>query len=267
MKGKKLFVIAVAALLMGAGCQANVATNNEYGANSEQPAAAMQKNTSGGKVIISVTDAAASMQGVSSVQLTVDKIEMHSAAKGWVTISNDTKQFDLLALKARGALSVAVNATVAAGTYNQVRLHVPKVIVVKSGVTTEAKLPSNTLEINGTFSVTENTTTSIKFDFIADESLHVTGDGKFIFAPVVKTESRTKANVSITADGLVTVGGGSVENAETAGMDLHGAMQENFILETKGTLEINNNGDIQETDSSSLKVKAGTDLKIKGAVY
>ncbi len=251
------FVAAVA--LMGAGCMGYVANNSKTTTSSP--------STSEGKVIFSVTDAAADMSGVSSVQLTVDKIEMHSAANGWVTVSNDTKTFDLLALKAKGALAAAAQANVAVGTYDQIRLHVQKVAVVKSGVEAEAKLPSNSLKVIGQFTVNNDSTTSVKLDFLADESMHITGNGKFIFAPVIKTESRTNADVSVANDDSVTVGGGEVENDTTAGMDVNGEMKDGFKLDTNQKLEINANDAVELLGTSSVKVNSGTDVKVKGALY
>ncbi len=247
-----IIAFAAAVALMGAGCTGYFNSNN-----STTPPSANQ-----GKVIFSVTDAAADMSGVTSVQMTVDKIEMHSAANGWVTVSNDVKTFDLLALKAQGALAAAADVNVAEGTYNQIRLHVQKVAVVKSGVEAEAKLPSNNLEVTGTFTVTHDSTTSVKLDFLADESFHITGNGKFIFAPVVKTESRTNADVSVAGDDKVVVSGGSVESDSTEGMDVDGTMRDGFKLEAGEKLEINDDDTIH-LGTSSAKSNGEAEVKVK----
>ncbi|MDO8626106.1 MAG: hypothetical protein Q7K39_01445 [Candidatus Magasanikbacteria bacterium] len=65
-------------------------------------------------------------------------------------------------------------------------------------------------------------TNSVKLDFIADQSLHLTGNGKFIFAPVVKLESRSKADVQVGSDDSVAVSGDDVDSEATVSMDLKG---------------------------------------------
>ena len=66
--------------------------------NWQMPSQSYNPETQG-KVVFGVTDVAEDMSGVSSVFVTVNKVEIHSAAKGWVTVSNETKQYDLLVLK------------------------------------------------------------------------------------------------------------------------------------------------------------------------
>ncbi|TSC83891.1 MAG: hypothetical protein G01um101413_694 [Parcubacteria group bacterium Gr01-1014_13] len=251
-----LLAFAAAIALMGAGCTGNVGVNTNP---TTTPYSAAQ-----GKVIISITDAAAQMNGITSVQLTVDKIEMHSATQGWITVSNESKTFDLLALKAKSALALAAHTNVAQDTYNQIRLHVTKVLVVKSTSTVEAKLPSNNLEVNGKFTVVSGTTNSVKVDFVVDESLHITGKGKYIFSPVLKIESRTNANATITTDDMVTLTGGNVESNIEVGMDVNGTMRDNFKLKTDEKLEINADNTIKLLMSTSnLKIKADTGAKVE----
>lgn len=249
-----LLTFAAAITLMGAGCKGNTAVDT----NSTTPSSAAQ-----GKVIFSVTDAATNMNGVTSVQMTVDKIEMNSEAKGWVTVSNETKVYDLLVLKSKAALAVAAQVNVDEGVYNQVRLHIKKVAVVKSGVEAEAKLPSNSLKVNGKFTVKSGSTTSVKLDFVADESVHLTGSGKFIFAPVVKAESRTDADVSVGSDGVVIVNGGKVETNVTAGMDVDGEVRDGFKLDVDDKLEIDNEDHVKLMGTSSVKIKADVDTEVK----
>ncbi len=193
-----------------------------------------------GRVVFSVTDAATSMQGVTSVKMTVSKVEMHSATQGWVTVSNSAKQFDLLELKSKNEILVDADANVAADTYDQVRMKVDSVTVVKSGVSHDAKLPSGELKINGNVKVQDNSDASVKLDFIADQSLHETGKGEFIFAPVIKMQTRSGAAVEIASSGSVAINGGTVDTDTTDGMDVNGEMKANFILDTTGGVEINN---------------------------
>jgi hypothetical protein len=252
-------VMATALVLVGAGCRGNTSTDANYTGTSDVNNASTSAE---GKVIFSITDAATNMNGITAVNLTVDKIEMQGEASGWVTVSNEVMQYDLLKLKAKEELALAAQTAVPEGAYNQVRLHVKKITVVKSGVEAEAKLPSNTLQVKGKFTVKQGSTTSVKLDFVADESLHLTGNGKFIFTPVVKLESRTNANVSVGADNIVIVSGGSVESNPVVGMDVDGTVRDDFKLDANEKLEINEDDVIKLNRGNNTSSAAGLKLRV-----
>ena len=178
------------------------------------------------------------MGAVSAIDMTVDKVEMHSEAQGWVTVSETTKTFDLLELKSKSRAELLAKADVTADTYKQVRFHVKSIIVTESGQKREAKIPSNEFRMNGVVKVVGNADTSAKFDVLADQSLHKTGNGEYIFAPVVKFESRSSATINVAADDTVTVMGGSTDENSKAGMDINGEVKVNFQLNLNSNLEI-----------------------------
>src|SRR5689334_4138599 len=91
MKKYASLLAAAALVLAGAGC-----TGSTY--TEVNPPAAPQAGAQG-RAVFTVTDAAAEMTGVTAVQLTVNKLEVHSAAKGWVTVTTAPKTYDLLELK------------------------------------------------------------------------------------------------------------------------------------------------------------------------
>lgn len=191
-----------------------------------------------GKVIVGITDAAASLGSVSSIVVTVDKVEVQSAAQGWVTISSGNKQYDLLQLKQSGAVAFLASANLSAGTYDQIRLTISKVEVTASGTTQEAKLPSGMLKIVGRLVVEEGKTATAVLDFIADKSLHVTGNGKFILAPVVKLQTKSDASVEVRSDNTVKITGGKAEVEVNVGMDERGEVKDNFELDINVKVEI-----------------------------
>ena len=162
-------------------------------------------------------------------------------AGGTVVVSAETQTFNLLELKAGATLALVAQADIPAGTYNQVRLMVSKVEVVKSdGATAEAKLPSGELKIVGNIVVAEGANTNLTLDFLADKSLHMTGKGEFIFAPVVAMESRSNAEVAVDADRKVKVSGGKIDSNIKVGTDVDGSVRENFELDTTGGVTIDN---------------------------
>lgn len=167
-----------------------------------------------GKIIFGITDAAASMGNISSVFVTVTKAQIHSSTSGWVTISDQTKKYDLLSLKKSWKKELFGQENVRAETYDQMRLSISKTTVVESGTEKEAKLPSGELKIAAKAVITPQSTSTVILDFIADESLHKTGKGIFIFA----------------------------QNNTTFGMDVNGEVKLNFVLDTTNTtIDVVNN--------------------------
>ena len=214
-----------------------------------------------GKIIFSITDAAASMNGVTSVQMTASNVQLHSTAQGWVSVPGGPKQYDLLALNASGKVVFQASADVAADTYNQIRMHIDNVTVVKNGVSTQATLPMQDMTVNGNVVVRSGGTASVKTDFLADKSLHLTSQGQFIFAPVVTLETRNNANVQVASDGGVTIVGGNIDSSLNVGMDIDGTMKTDFILDATAGVLINN-GVIQLQGNSGATTNAGAGAPI-----
>lgn len=219
-----------------------------------------------GRAVFSVTDdATGSLHGATAIAMTVDKVEVHSAAEGWATVSTASKVYDLLVLKQSGAAMLLADVKLDAGTYEQVRLRISKVMVTTAEGTKEAKLPSETLKIVGRFTVRADETSSVLLDFLADKSLHITGKGEFILAPVVKLETRTDAEVAVAANGTVTVAGGEVETRKTVGMDEEGETDDDFQL--KGNLSIEANGVIRTDDDDANEVEDRDEAEVEGEVH
>jgi hypothetical protein len=175
-----------------------------------------------GRAVFTITDKAANLDSVSSVQVTVDKIEIHSASEGWITLSSTPRTYDLIQLRDENMQVVLADTQLKEGTYEQARLDISEVVIVDASGSHEAKLPSGELKIVGDFDVKANQTESIKFDFIADESLHKTGNGTYILAPVVQVETRESADVNIKTNDEVEVSGGRVKTNIKVGMDEKG---------------------------------------------
>src|SRR3989344_5363832 len=101
-----------------------------------------------GRVVFAITDAAADIESVSAIKVTVSEIQAHKQGGGWITITSEDKTYDLLALKQSGELKVIADEQVAMGTYDQIRLDISNIVVVNSSGEQEAKLPSNVLKID-----------------------------------------------------------------------------------------------------------------------
>ncbi len=232
-----LLALSAALVLGGAGCFAS--TDTTVTTNTPAPAPAPEKPLykAQGHAVIAITDAATKASGVTAVAVTVDKVEIHSSTSGWMTVSTAAKTYDLVQLKNASVTKVLADATVAAGTYDQIRLDISKVEVTASGTVKIAKLPSNTLKIVGNFTVAADQTSTAVLDFNLDKSLHMTGTGLFILAPVVRLQTMENADVSESTDASVTINGGKTETDETVGEDQNGEVKENFTLPVKLDLD------------------------------
>ncbi|MBI2103328.1 DUF4382 domain-containing protein [Candidatus Woesearchaeota archaeon] len=204
-----------------------------------------------GRVVFAITDVAADMGAVTSVMITVGSVRVHSATEGWVTVSSTPKTVDLLKLKAEGNNELLADVTLKESDYEQLRLDISKVVVVDDKGEHEATLPSGELKIVGGFTVTTNSTSTATFDFIADESLHLTGSGEYILAPVVQLETRENAEVEIKADKKVEVKGGKVKTNVKVGMDVEGKVGVGLGIAKEAKLSL-----------SKGKVVAGAALEI-----
>ena len=193
-----------------------------------------------GRVVFTITDAAADMQGVTQVQVTVDNMQAHSTTEGWVTLSSTSQTYNLLELKSENKLEIIADANISAGTYDQVRMDISQVTVVDSNGSHEAKLPSGELKIFTQLEVNANSTSTATFDFIADESLHITGNGKYILAPVIQVE--TRADAQVTSDGQVAISNGRVTSNIKVGMDEKGNVGVGLGIASNSSLEIDVGG-------------------------
>jgi hypothetical protein len=197
-----------------------------------------------GRVVFTIADKAANLGDVTSVVMTIDSVMVQSPTSGWVTVASTQKSFDLLKLNADGNQALLADANLTNGSYNQVRLQISKVVVTDAAGTHEAKLPSGDLRIVGGFDVSANSTSSANLDFILDKSLHITGNGQYILAPVVHLQTKEGANVTINNGNDVRVSGGSLRTDTEVGMDENGTVGEGRRISPDSDVSIGATGAI-----------------------
>jgi hypothetical protein len=198
-----------------------------------------------GTAVFSISDMAPDMGSVTSIKITVDNVQIHSSAQGWVNVSTTTQTYDLIQLKNNGNSALLANVNLQPGFYDQVRLHVSSATVTNANGTSDAKLPSGDIRFDANVNITSSSTTSLNFDFLANESIHVTGNNKYILAPVVHFQSRHDASVTIDSDNNVHVGGGEVEADTKVGMDVNGNVGVGMEIGSNSTLSIDARGNIR----------------------
>lgn len=220
-------------------------------------------------VVFSITDAAADIANVSDIELVIDKLEMYSAAEGWVNIDIDNDEFHLLELRDQNRAQILAEAMVDEGTYDQIRLTIDSVTMrmgststtstaaTSTATSTQATLPSRQLVIAARVNAQANATSSVLLDFLADESTRRTTRGQFVFIPVVRLDSRSDVDVAInTQNQAVVVTGGENEASSTFGMDLSGQTRANFRLGNNVRLDISN-GLLIDLNATSTATSTG----------
>jgi len=184
------------------------------------------------------------MGAVTSVNVTISSLRVHSPSGNWTTVQTTAQTYDLLELKAQGNGELIVQADLTAGTYDQFELNISKVVVVDASGSHEAKLPSTSLHIKATLEVTANAIATANFDFIASESLHLTGEGTYILAPVIQVETRSNAQVTVDVNNEVTVTGGTVTVQVKVGTDAAGNVDVGLEIGPNIVLNIDSSGKI-----------------------
>ncbi|MBI2866927.1 MAG: DUF4382 domain-containing protein [Chloroflexi bacterium] len=207
-----------------------------------------------GKAVLAISDAAPDMGAIQSIKITFDAAKVHASGGAWTTVSTTTQTFDLLELKAKGTAQLLAEADLQPGTYDQVELSVSKVIVVDDKGQHEAKLPSNKLQIKGDLEVKTGSTAVANFDFLADQSLHVTGEGTYILAPVVKVETRSEAKVEVQANKEVRISSGRVKTDHQVGMDAEGSVDVGLRIPADAVLSIAASGKIVQPKGQAMAV-------------
>lgn len=144
-----------------------------------------------GTIEVRVTDAPPEYE-IATIEITFSEVAIHAAGDNgdgeWTYINIVGGSLDLLQLQDGVNTLLATAEDVTTGKYTQLRVTIAMIAVtlVGGGVPPEVILPSGELKLVRPFTVEEGVTTTLLLDFIATESIVVTGDGKIIFQPVVK---------------------------------------------------------------------------------
>lgn len=114
--------------------------------------------------------------------------EVDTSEAGWYTIVNESQDFDLIALQ--NVTDILGEKELSIGKYTQIRLNVDQaeITINNSGEIEvyDMQIPSKTVKLVKAFWINENETTELTLDFDVYESVHQTGNNKFIMRPTIK---------------------------------------------------------------------------------
>jgi len=183
-------------------------------------------------IIFGVAGSSSSIANVSSVLVTINNLQIHTDEKDWITISEETKQFDLLSLSQKRITSmIASKLDVENGLYNQVKMNLSKVVIVENGVEKEAIIPSKDLKVFANIVVSKDMQSTVLFDFSVDQSLYIMGADQFIFTPSVKVETRSNSHDTVNLNNEITKSGGQVDTMTSVGMYINGEIKTGFVFD------------------------------------
>ena len=123
--------------------------------------------------------------------VTISYVEVHIAVGGtnnstgeWVTVVNESQQFDLILLE--NVTDILGSQLLDVGIYTQIRLHIAEALVTIDGEQYDLEIPSGNVKLTHQFIIEPDTITSLILDFDIHESVHETGSGKYILQPTIK---------------------------------------------------------------------------------
>ncbi|MFA5055663.1 MAG: DUF4382 domain-containing protein [Dehalococcoidia bacterium] len=191
-----------------------------------------------GDVVFAITDAAANMGEVTAMEMTVNQIRVRAEGGEWTTVSNETQTFDLLQLREMNMVQLMTQVQLQERNYDMVELNVSQVRVTNGSGTHTAMMINNRLQMECMLEVQTQTMATVNFDFIADESLHETVEGQYVFAPVVALQTRTQAQVQLKSNNEVDISGGTVRTNAQICMNISGQMGVGLKIQTNAQLQI-----------------------------
>lgn len=180
-----VFTILLLTAILIPGCTAITSTSSPT-SSLQSPSSISSLPDGMGKLTFLVMDPPP--PDMAHIWVDVKNLEIHKAGGPWTTIAVDMEPFDLKGIVDMPAF--LADEIVDAGIYTQIRLDVESVIIEvgeeEPYVTHIARVPSGNIKLVGCFDVAEGQETEITIDFNGEKSVNVTGNGEYIFKPVIK---------------------------------------------------------------------------------
>ena len=122
-----------------------------------------------GTFVLQVTDQPSAIGDFDSLNVTVSEVRLHKAGNEtnetgeWMILEPSNQTFDLTKLQ-DGNVTTIINESIGTGKYTQVRLIVESANGLVNGTMVNVTVPSDTLKIVKSFTITENQTATFIFD-------------------------------------------------------------------------------------------------------
>jgi len=141
-----------------------------------------------GQLVLNITDDPG--LNITKAVVNISQVMVHRSAAvnnttaGWEMIVNESQTFDLISLLNISEFFGSV--TLSVGMYTQIRLTVESCVITVNGTEYDCKVPSGAIKLNKPFVLMPDQTITLTMDFDVQESVHETGNGKYMFNPVIK---------------------------------------------------------------------------------
>ncbi len=205
---------------------------------SPTPAANISAEAVKGRIVVTATSAAADLQDITGIAVTVQNISIHNASQGWSDLSAPAATLNLVQMQNESAETVLVDAYADIGSYDRIRLILANPVVTDAAGEHNATLPSTEYAADANLTVAMESAAVATFDFIANESLHVTDQGDYVFAPVANVTARNDAMVVSMGGNQVITSGGDVATQAKVGMDADGNVGPGMGIPANATLTV-----------------------------
>ncbi|UCD03590.1 MAG: DUF4382 domain-containing protein [Candidatus Woesearchaeota archaeon] len=155
----------------------------------------IQTESGTGTLVMQITDKPADFE-IEKAIVTISNIKVHKAdynegdnesnesEAGWYTVVEESQTFDLIEIK--DVKEFLGSTELESGKYTQIRLDVESALATINGTDHDLTIPSRTIKLTKSFTINTNETTTLTIDFDANESIHATGNGKYIMKPTIK---------------------------------------------------------------------------------
>ena len=141
-----------------------------------------------GQLILNITDDPG--LNITKTVVNISQVMVHRSAAvnnttaGWEMIVNESQTFDLISLS--NVTEFFGSTTLSVGMYTQIQLTVESCVITINGTEYDCKVPSGAIKLNKPFTLMPGQTITLTMDFDVQESVHETGNGKYMFNPVIK---------------------------------------------------------------------------------
>jgi hypothetical protein len=141
-------------------------------------------------------------QVVENVWIEVMSVEARTEAAGWISVFDDPAGTDLDLLELAGEPAHLSSSELPEGRYSQVRLRLggDNRIVVAGLGEFPLKIPSGQqsgIKIIGEFEIRDGYRTTVLLDFDAEQSVKLTGNGRYQLRPTIRIEEATSELVKV----------------------------------------------------------------------
>jgi hypothetical protein len=139
--------------------------------------------------VLQITDKPGDLN-ISSALVTLSSIKVHKASAGnnssigWMMVVEGAQTFDLVQL--RNVKELLGNTNLSIVQYTQIRLHIDDAQVTINGTDYDLQIPSENIKLVSGFWINESQTTTLTLDFDVNESVHRTGNDKYILQTTIK---------------------------------------------------------------------------------